>query len=222
LNRDRYRTEAFGDRGHVKFRLLRPVFSADARAMRRLGANQEELPRLLDAIGAALAVYDVEACRGVHVTSRWVQLIGPDPERASVEQAAVRLARHLAPRAGALHHQSHEGPPRPNADVRTALGTYVLSGICAAAGLFGARPAVVVSLERNPPGILGDAALRERFGLSRREVEVARLIATGLSNRAVAKRLGLSPHTVRHHGERVFDKLGVRTRADIAIKLRAD
>lgn len=55
--------------------------------------------------------------------------------------------------------------------------------------------------------------------LTRRESEVARLIATGASNKHVAAQLGISAHTVRRHSERVFAKLGVRTRASLACVL---
>jgi DNA-binding NarL/FixJ family response regulator len=54
-------------------------------------------------------------------------------------------------------------------------------------------------------------------GLSDREVEVLRLIATGSSYRDVARELGISPKTVRHHIEHVYNKIGVTTRAEAAI-----
>ncbi len=49
-------------------------------------------------------------------------------------------------------------------------------------------------------------------GLTSREVELLRLLASGLSRREVAKRLFLSEHTVRHHLEHIYTKIGVRTR----------
>jgi HD-GYP domain-containing protein (c-di-GMP phosphodiesterase class II) len=49
-------------------------------------------------------------------------------------------------------------------------------------------------------------------GLSHREVEVLRLIVRGLSNRQMAKILFISPKTVGHHVEHIYDKLGVSTR----------
>jgi HD-GYP domain-containing protein (c-di-GMP phosphodiesterase class II)/DNA-binding CsgD family transcriptional regulator len=49
-------------------------------------------------------------------------------------------------------------------------------------------------------------------GLTDREVEILRLLATGLSRRQVADRLVLSEHTVRHHLEHIYDKVGVGTR----------
>lgn len=50
-------------------------------------------------------------------------------------------------------------------------------------------------------------------GLSEREVEVLRLLARSLSNREVARALGISQKTVGHHVEHIYDKLGVSTRA---------
>ena len=50
-------------------------------------------------------------------------------------------------------------------------------------------------------------------GLSDREVEVLRLLATGLSNRQIARSLTLSPKTVGRHVEHIYSKLGVSTRA---------
>ena len=49
-------------------------------------------------------------------------------------------------------------------------------------------------------------------GLTSREVELLRLLAGGLSRREVATQLFLSEHTVRHHLEHIYDKIGVRTR----------
>ncbi|MER3486549.1 MAG: metal-dependent phosphohydrolase, partial [Chloroflexota bacterium] len=54
-------------------------------------------------------------------------------------------------------------------------------------------------------------------GLSDREVEVLRLITTGLSNREVAHRLKISPKTVGHHVEHIYNKIGVSTRAGAAL-----
>ena len=49
-----------------------------------------------------------------------------------------------------------------------------------------------------------------------REGEVLELLAKGLSNVDIAKELDLSPNTVRNHLAKVYDKLGLRTRAKAA------
>ncbi len=50
-------------------------------------------------------------------------------------------------------------------------------------------------------------------GLTDREVDVMRLLATGLSNKQIARRLTVSPKTVGHHVEHIYAKIGVSTRA---------
>ena len=53
-------------------------------------------------------------------------------------------------------------------------------------------------------------------GLSRREVEIARLVAGGLSNKEIGARLFISERTVDNHVQHVLNKLGFHTRAQIA------
>src|SRR5271165_3290432 len=53
--------------------------------------------------------------------------------------------------------------------------------------------------------------------LSRRELEVVRCVAEGLSNREIAQRLGLTEHTVKNYLFRIFDKLGVSKRVEVVL-----
>lgn len=57
---------------------------------------------------------------------------------------------------------------------------------------------------------------RTQAGLTATEVEVARLVASGLSNREVAGRLVVSQSTVETHLTRIYAKLGVRSRTQLA------
>ncbi len=50
-------------------------------------------------------------------------------------------------------------------------------------------------------------------GLTRREVEVLRLLARGLPNKTIATQLVISPKTVANHAEHIYAKIGVSTRA---------
>jgi NarL family two-component system response regulator LiaR len=61
------------------------------------------------------------------------------------------------------------------------------------------------------PFALNAEKLRE-LGLTPREHEILGLIAKGLSNREIAERLFVSENTVKTHGSRVFEKLGVNRR----------
>jgi DNA-binding response OmpR family regulator len=83
-----------------------------------------------------------------------------------------------------------------------------------------ARPAVAATAPGTaPPGamrVLDDAELRERYGLTDRQVTVTRLMAEGCTNAEMAERLGLSFFTVRNHAEQVMGKLGVSNRSAVA------
>jgi two-component system response regulator DesR len=52
--------------------------------------------------------------------------------------------------------------------------------------------------------------------LTEREREVLTLIASGATNREIAERLYLSPHTVKEHASSLYRKLGVKNRAEAA------
>jgi two-component system, NarL family, nitrate/nitrite response regulator NarL len=54
--------------------------------------------------------------------------------------------------------------------------------------------------------------------LTPREIEVLAAIGDGLSNKEVARRFGISPHTVKFHVEALFDKLDVTSRAEAVHK----
>jgi len=53
--------------------------------------------------------------------------------------------------------------------------------------------------------------------LSKRELEVARLVGAGLSNREISETLGLSEHTVKNYLFRIFEKVGVSTRTELVL-----
>ena len=53
--------------------------------------------------------------------------------------------------------------------------------------------------------------------LTRRERDVLQLIAKGLSNKLIARELGLSVHTTKHHVSRLFDRIDVGSRLQAAI-----
>jgi DNA-binding NarL/FixJ family response regulator len=50
--------------------------------------------------------------------------------------------------------------------------------------------------------------------LTPRELEILALVGQGMSNKAIARRLAISTHTVKYHLEAIFTKLAVRSRAE--------
>jgi HD-GYP domain-containing protein (c-di-GMP phosphodiesterase class II)/DNA-binding CsgD family transcriptional regulator len=108
---------------------------------------------------------------------------------------------------------SHDTPDQPALDPEGALqqmSEEVRHALCPdafAALVQELRPVGSVPLikRKSPP--------REwPANLTDREVEILRLLAKGLSRRDMAERLVLSEHTVRHHLEHIYGKVGVSTR----------
>ena len=71
---------------------------------------------------------------------------------------------------------------------------------------------------REPPRRTFGSAEEAASLLSPREVEVLALIGDGLSNKEVARRLGISGHTVKFHIESLFRKLAAGSRAEAVHK----
>ena len=61
------------------------------------------------------------------------------------------------------------------------------------------------------PFTLNQGNLQE-LGVTRRELEILELIASGLSNREIAEKLFVSENTVKTHSSRLFDKLSAKRR----------
>ena len=53
--------------------------------------------------------------------------------------------------------------------------------------------------------------------MTKRETDVVKLAVEGLSNREIARELGLTEHTVKNYLFRVFDKLGVSNRVELVL-----
>jgi DNA-binding CsgD family transcriptional regulator len=67
----------------------------------------------------------------------------------------------------------------------------------------------------------GFGAMRETDGhalLTPRELDVLAALAEGMTNKAIARRLNISLHTVKFHVESLFRKLGARTRTEAVAK----
>jgi len=76
------------------------------------------------------------------------------------------------------------------------------------------RIAKSLSLDIDPP------ANETLNGLTKREVEILQLVAEGLSNEEIGKRIFISPKTVKTHLTNIFDKLQVHNRFKAALLIR--
>jgi len=67
--------------------------------------------------------------------------------------------------------------------------------------------------EARAAALVHGRVVRDRHGLTPREIEVIALLATGRTNRAIAERLSISEKTVARHVANIFQKIGVSSRA---------
>ena len=61
---------------------------------------------------------------------------------------------------------------------------------------------------------------QETLGISGRELEVLALLAAGRSNKEIARRLDVSPNTVKTHVTKLFAKLEARRRTEAILRAR--
>ncbi len=68
------------------------------------------------------------------------------------------------------------------------------------------------------PAPARDPALALAEDLTPRETEVLQLLADGLTNKAIAQRLGISDHTVKFHVNAILGKLGAQSRTEAVVR----
>jgi DNA-binding CsgD family transcriptional regulator/tetratricopeptide (TPR) repeat protein len=130
---------------------------------------------------------------------RVLDLAGTCEDAASVLASHGRLGDARVLLAEALDHYEALGASRFEARAHAAL-----RGIGARRGRRGSRERPLTGWD----------------SLTKSEQAVAELVAEGLTNREVAQRLYISPHTVNTHLRHIFGKLEITTRAALAAKAR--
>lgn len=208
---ERHDAPGFCDATLDDLALLVPAFDAGARAYLRYGpeatARRAGFTAAVDALASAVLVLD-ESGAEVHWNGALVRLLAPETEDGRLLAHVRRWVCHLGGRSRASV---------PEAEVEGALGRYRLGGVRLGDALDGVGG--MVTVERVGLPLPSEAALRERFGLTRREAEVAGLLAEGLTDRAIADGLSIAHATARRHTERILRKLGVSRRAAVAARL---
>ncbi|HEX8275008.1 MAG TPA: helix-turn-helix transcriptional regulator [Longimicrobiaceae bacterium] len=152
--------------------------------------------------------------------NRWLaDLLRRVPEGRYLEEALGSYARSIAdarrPWSGA------PGAAPTTLEYQTAAGLCLLWGWCVELDRYGLGRLVLMTVQPVDPEIPPDDTLRRLLGLTPKEVDVARLLAEGRTNAAIATALCISQHTARHHTEKVMGKLRVRSRAEVGPRLRS-
>ncbi|HEX6106474.1 MAG TPA: helix-turn-helix transcriptional regulator [Gemmatimonadales bacterium] len=192
---------------------LRCALGAGLVTLQRLGTWRTTLGQAFDDVGSGMVIFGADGLREVARNARLDELLGEEPERVRLRDAIARQARQAA---------GTEGCPREeDREIDLAGGSYRLIASRAVAGTLLPEAAVLVLLDRLSSGLPTTQELRISFGLRGREPQIALLAAEGLSNAAIAERLRLSAHTVRHYLERVLYRLGLHSRKALALHLMA-
>jgi DNA-binding NarL/FixJ family response regulator len=192
-------------------------------------------PLLLLAVDVSLALGDVEAARTAaeqlatiaveaqsDILSAQADLARGHITRSADETQAVRYFRAalehvrqydqslLASRAklDLARSLKESDPPGALIWARAALATFERLG-----AVHEADQAAKLLREL---GVVGRVSVRQQDPLTPREDEVLTLLAHGLTNREIAERLVISTKTVEHHVSQIFNKLGLRNRAEAA------
>jgi DNA-binding NarL/FixJ family response regulator len=172
----------------------------------------------------ALLLRSLSALREFALARHSVPMLESLAAAAAVRGDDARAARLAGAAAGLLERMGAR-PPR-TAPMRSALLAQVESALRAPAGARAYAAGRSMELRQAIAFALGDQAAAEDrpqarsgvapSGLTARQVEVARLIAKGLSNKEVAARLSISERTVEGHVEQICNKLGFNSRVQIA------
>jgi DNA-binding CsgD family transcriptional regulator len=209
--------EAWSFRSASKFFFVVPCYVFAALAAAELG-RQDDLAGLVERL---------EQFRGAHASGDGVVYLGPveltlgrsvaalgQPDRAVADlEVAVEAADRAGARgfsAEARYHLALALLARDRSGDRDRARAAAVDADRLARAL-----GMTAYLDRT-------AALAARLrdtqpaGLSRREAEVARLVAEGLTNRQIAERLVISERTAQNHVQHILTKLGFTTRAQIA------
>ena len=193
-------------------------------ALRQLGLTALDLGDLADARGRFIESLslsrDLGSPRGIALALEGLAVVAVAEERV---ERAVRLAGA----ADALRTATGtHSPPSWQAELARRLGparqtlgrdrwmTTWLSG----QALTLERAITLALAEAEPQLVLASPATGTQLPgseLSKREREIALLVAQGLTSRQMAERLIVTERTINTHLERIRDKLGVRSRAQI-------
>lgn len=101
-------------------------------------------------------------------------------------------------------------------EIYGGLVALVFAGVGIWLGLKFTRKEEVVVVREVPVPATTTFVLNERkqeeLGITKRELEILSLIASGLSNREIAEKLFVSENTVKTHSSRLFEKMNAKRR----------
>jgi DNA-binding CsgD family transcriptional regulator len=205
--KDRPNARAFGDRELAILRLLQPAFEVAFKALQRFHVAGAELLAHIDRLARPVVLVSPDGA--VHVNPAFGSLFG---SRAHlVLDAVVPHARAIVDPRGQVFGHALAG------QVQGPLGAPLRWSVrLVSPG--GGRTFGLIDFDE-PPARVDAASVRDRFGLSARQAEVAMLMASRRTHKEIARALGIRPNTARRHCEQVLARLGVHSRDEVEAML---
>lgn len=126
-------------------------------------------------------------------------------------------------------HDDQEGVAYLRAGVSGYASTYIQPErlrraikIVTEGGVWVGQKLMHLIIAENKTGVSDDAQISEKIQgqLTHREIEVAELVAQGISNKEIANQLDITERTVKSHLNSIYNKTGVQSRLQLAINAR--
>ncbi|MBC2642603.1 MULTISPECIES: protein kinase domain-containing protein [unclassified Rhodococcus (in: high G+C Gram-positive bacteria)] len=174
-----------------------------------LGAHNRAVELLEEGLRLARLVDDPVACANCVEVFAWIAG-SDDPKRAGTLMGAAEALGRTAGSAAVFvpdllaYHEECERT------ARRILTAHAFDAARQRGSAMDLAAAVSYALGESPPSPTGSTLL------TKREQQVAELIAEGLTNKAIATRLVISPRTAQGHVEHILTKLGFTSRAQVA------
>ncbi|MFE5703964.1 protein kinase [Rhodococcus koreensis] len=145
----------------------------------------------------------------------WIACERRDPTRAAVLMGAADGLAQSVGSAAVIHSNLVSYQQNCEQKARQVLGGKAFASAHHKGEHLGFDAAIAYALHEHPPSpSTSDADASAR--LTKRERQVAGLIAEGLTNQAIADRLVISPRTAQGHVEHILTKLGFTSRTQVA------
>ncbi|MCD7052843.1 LuxR C-terminal-related transcriptional regulator [Rhodococcus sp. BH2-1] len=149
----------------------------------------------------------------------WIFAEGGDPDRAAVIMGAAEAHRCLAGSAPVFIPNLISYQIQSERTIRERLGEAKFAARLREGRAMSPDAAIGFALRVRPRRKLPVA--QKSDDLTKRELEIARLVADGLTNQAIAARLMISRRTVEGHVEHILIKLGFTSRSQVAVWVTA-
>ncbi len=225
------RDDNFAKADVAALQMLAPHLEAAFELQRRLQSARHGhagLARLLDRLDSGVILTDGSALPKM-LNNRATRIVaeadGLTVDTAGLVASTPAATQRLHEAIAAMSRDTAVGPQRIRLDrpsrrlplLLTVFPIWRLDATVPGAG--SARVAVFIT-EPDAPLSIDRTTIAETFGLTRRESEIAVLLADGVSRDMIATRLALGRGTVREHLRHVFEKTGARSQPALVALLR--